>query len=198
MTDEELAVQARAGSAQAADLLLTRYKDTVRIKAQLYYILGADRDDVVQEGMIGLFKAIETFDPAKGAGFKSYADLCISRRILTAVRSAGRNKNSPLNEALSLDLPLSEEADSPTLGESLAAGSDADPLEQLLLRDLTRELLSEGSSVFSPLEKQVLECLMQGMDCRSAAKALGKTPKQTDNAIQRIRAKLKKRLAQSD
>ncbi len=194
--DEQLAVMAAGGSEAAADLLLARYKDTVRIKARLYYILGADRDDVVQEGMIGLFKAIESYDPSRGASFRTYAELCISRRILTAVRSAGRKKNSPLNDALSLDTPVYDADDSPTLGESLSAGSAGDPEADFIFRELSENLLSEDSRLLSPLERQVLALLLEGMDYRSIAAGLGKSPKQTDNAIQRIRTKLRNYLQQ--
>ncbi len=172
--------------------LLEEYKDLVKAKAGLYFMLGADKEDIVQEGMIGLYKAIQNYDESKGTSFKTFADLCINRQIITAIKSSNRKKYSALNTAVSLDKPIGGEEDAQTLGESLAAGADTDPETIALLNEMTELLLAPEAKILSNAEREVLELLLQGGDYQSIAKYLGKSPKQIDNTIQRIRAKLKK------
>ena len=175
---------------KSIETVLEEYNEAVRSKAGLYFMLGAEKDDLIQEGMIGLVKAYNSFDPEKGASFKTFADLCITRQMINAVKAAGREKNAPLNLAVSLDRPVSDEEDAPTLGETLAAGFEADPEAQLLFAELMEILSSPDSSVFSPLEKKVFGLLTEGRKYREIAQLLGKTPKQIDNAMQRIRNKI--------
>ena len=177
---------------EETERLLDEYKDLVRAKAKLYYILGADEDDVIQEGMIGLFSAIQTYDESKGASFKTFADLCINRRMLSAVRMAGRRKHSPLNEAASLDRPIDESDPSMTLSDVIPASSDSDPEEALILKEMTELITNPDSKVLSSFEHTVLGKMMEGKDYRQIATELERSPKSIDNAIQRIRAKIKK------
>ena len=189
ISDEKLAAMAQAGNADAENELLERCKETARARARLYYMLGADSDDVIQEGMVGLFHAIRSYDPARGASFKTFADLCIDRRILSAVKGAGRLKNSPLNNSVSFDLPLDDDSDQ-TIGDRLTADSSSDPEAQLLYEDLSRFLLENEGKLFSELERSVIRGLVEGKDYRHIADELGRSPKSVDNAIQRIRRKL--------
>ncbi len=170
--------------------VLEEYKETVRSKAGLYFMLGAEKDDLIQEGMIGLVKAYNTYDAAKGASFSTFADLCINRQLINAVKASGRQKYAPLNMAVSLDRPIGDEEDAPSLGQTLVAGYDSDPEEQVLFAELMELLADPGSSFFSELEKKVLELLLEGRKYKEIAEILGKTPKQIDNAIQRIRNKI--------
>ena len=189
LSDEKLAEMANAGDTGAENELLERYKETARAKASLYYMLGADSEDVIQEGMVGLFNAVRSFDPSRGASFSTFANLCINRRILSAVKSAGRLKNAPLNDSLSFDLPL-DEASTQTLADRIPADSSTDPEALLLLEDLNRRILEDSDSLLSPLERQVVRGLVEGKDYRHIADELGRSPKSIDNAIQRVRKKL--------
>ena len=190
ITDEALAKKARGGDALAEEELLQRYKETVRSKAHLYFMLGSDSEDVVQEGMIGLFRAIRSFEEGRGAGFATYADRCINRQILNAITAASRQKHIPLNEALSLDRPV-QDAASLTLGEILSAGAQTDPEALALAADTARLMLSDEAHVLSGMEREVLSHLMDGEDYREIAVTLGKSPKSIDNCIQRIRKKVR-------
>ena len=172
--------------------LLEEYKDLVKAKAGLYFMLGGDKEDIVQEGMIGLYKATQSYDESKGTSFKTFADLCINRQIITAIKSANRKKAQVLNNAVSLDKPVGDDEDSVSLGESLTAGTDTDPETIAVLNEMTELLLAPEAKVLSKSEREVLELLIQGEDYQSIAKIIGKTPKQIDNTIQRIRVKLKK------
>ena len=191
MEDNRLVELARLGDEEATDVLLSRYKDAVRAKARKYFMLGADQDDVVQEGMIGLFKAIRSYDPAAGASFRTYTNICIHNQILNAIEAAGAGKHAPLNSSLSLDDPLEGSEEAQTLGQLLTAGADSNPAEQAIYSEAMGLLLSEDSQLFSPLEKQVARKLAAGQGYRQIAQELGKTPKSIDNAIQRIRRKLR-------
>ncbi len=190
VTDEELAVLVSSGDAEAGELLIKRYKDKVRAKAGLYFMLGADREDVVQEGMIGLFKAVRAYDPERGASFSTFAEHCISAQILKAVRAAGRLKHAPLNNAVSLHRPA-DGGDGQTLADTLAAGFDADPEELAVLAEAERAIGDEKSGLLSALERQVFSALREGKGYRQIAEELGRPPKSVDNAIQRIRNKIR-------
>lgn len=190
MTDEELSVLAVNGNEAAAEYLIKEYKELVKSKASLYFMLGGDRDDIVQEGMIGIFKAIMNYDSSKGASFKTFADLCVNRQIITAIKTAGRQKHSPLNQSISLDKPISEEDLSYTLGETLAAGTDTDPEEVLLMGEMAGILFSRRDSFLSDFERFVLGEIIKGKTYRDIASEQGKSDKSVDNAIQRIRRKL--------
>ena len=170
--------------------ILKDYKDLVRSRARLYFILGGDFDDLVQEGMIGLFKAIGDYDSEKDCSFKSFAELCINRQILTAIKAAGRKKHSPLNTAVSLEAPVSD-ANRLTLGETLVSLSDSNPENIIVTEDSFRQLLSEDSKILSPMERRVFELMIQGLNYMQISVLLKKPPKSIDNAIQRIRKKIR-------
>lgn len=192
LTDEQLWERASLGDKDSEEELLARYKESVRARARLYFMPGAEREDVVQEGMIGLFNAIRTFDPGRGASFSTYAGLCINSRILTAVRDNSGNRQQPLNSARSLDeAQLTGDGDGETLGDMIPAGPGSDPEAAALSRELER-LIGPESDAFSKLEKRVLALLKEGHGYREIAEELGKSPKQIDNAIQRIRGKIRK------
>ncbi|MCR4804916.1 MAG: sigma-70 family RNA polymerase sigma factor [Clostridia bacterium] len=190
LDDNRLVELSRAGDEGATDALFARYKNVVQQRARRFYMLGADQDDVVQEGMIGLFKAIRSFDPAGGASFSTYTKTCVTNQILNAIEAASAGKHAPLNSSVSLDTPEREE-ESLTLGQKLTAGQDSNPAEQLIYAEALSLLLSQDSRLFSPLEKQVARKLASGLGYRRIAEELGKSPKSIDNAIQRIRRKLK-------
>lgn len=176
--------------------LLEEYRELVKTKAHLYYVLGGDMEDIIQEGMIGLYKAIQSFDESRGASFRTFADLCITRQIISAIKSSSRKKHNPLNSALSFDRPLEPSAGYDkgelTLAETLAAGADSDPERIALLREMTELILAPDARILSKSEHEVLKLLLESKDYIEIAALLGKTPKQIDNAIQRIRKKLKK------
>jgi RNA polymerase sporulation-specific sigma factor len=190
MTDEELSRLAVKGNEAAAESLIQDYKELVKSKASLYFMLGADRDDIVQEGMIGIFKAIMNYNPDKGASFKTFADLCVNRQIITAIKTAGRQKHAPLNHSLSLDKPVNEDDLSYTLGETLAAGTDTDPEEILLMGEMAEIMFSRRDSFLSEFERFVLGEIIKGKSYRDIAKENDKSDKSVDNAMQRIRRKL--------
>ena len=189
-TDEELAALASRGDTEAGEFLIHRYKNSVRAMAGLYFMLGADRDDIVQEGMIGLFKAVRGYDPSRGASFRTFADRCIRGQILKAVRSAGRQKHAPLNGALSLQDP-SDGDGSETIADTLTAGDEADPAALAVLAEVEHAINDENSGLFSSLERQVFSGLCAGKNYREIAEELGRSPKSVDNAVQRVRAKVR-------
>lgn len=179
-TDEELIALSHAGREGAADLLLVRYKPLVLKLSRTRFLAGGDRDDLIQEGMIGLYKAIRDYDPARETKFMTFAALCIDRQILRAIEASQREKNRALNDSVLLgdgeiEAGLSEAQESP---ETI-----------VLLRERTDERLARLRDVLSRLEKQVLALYLEGLDYREIAERLGRTPKQTDNALQRIRRK---------
>jgi len=162
--------------------ILEEYKNLVRAKAGIYFVLGLDKDDLIQEGMIGLVKAYNSFDPSCGASFKTYASKCIDNQIINAMQSVGRKKNSPLNTAV--EIP-----------EESAAGPLSNPEDAAIYRDYLDTIKSNKNGLLSDLEHKVLLLLLEGNDYTAIAKKLGRTPKSIDNAIQRMRLKLKRFLA---
>lgn len=193
-TDEELILRLRDGEARITDYIMDKYKNLVRSKAGSMYILGADRDDLIQEGMIGLFKAIRDYDTGRDASFFTFADLCISRQMYTAVQAAGRQKHAPLNSYISLYADMSEKSNSEELEliQSLMSLSDKNPEDLLIDKENVEVLEKVIERELSSFEKQVLDLYITGMKYTQIAKVLGKDEKSTDNALQRIKAKLKK------
>ena len=189
-SDEELVLLARQGDELAEELLIRSYKDTIRAIAHLYHMAGADRDDIMQEGMIGLIKAIRGYDAAKNASFRTFSELCINRQILSAIRGAGRKKHAPLNTSLSLSNPLTGEREPFTLEETLAMGEESDPAAQLILKEFMDFLDGRGEKILSDLETEVWMHYMHGKGYAEIATTIGRTPKSVDNAIQRIKHKL--------
>jgi len=179
---------AAEGSNSAYEFMLLKYRNLVKTIARKYYIAGADNEDVIQEGKIGLFKAIRDFDDEGGSSFGTFARLCIERQIQTAVSGANRDKHKILNESVPLDSAAgSEEA---IAAESIPAGPKDDPEDLILMRESISAVIELSEKVLSPLEARVFRGLMGGKDYKDIASDLGKSPKSIDNAIQRIRRKI--------
>ena len=189
MTDEVLAGLAQAGDREAEDILIRRYVEMIRGKAHLYFIVGADSEDVIQEGMIGLFKAIHDYSGNREATFKTFAELCINRQILTAVKTASRRKHQPLNDSVSLSTPV-DETGGGTLEESLGGDMASNPEAVFMENTLSLLLTDENSTLFSSTERRVLKEYLAGKKYPEIAKLLGKSYKTIDNAMQRIRKKI--------
>mgnify|MGYP003300600608 CR=1 FL=1 len=192
-SDEQLALLAQSAGEQsgaAVNELLERYKDTVRIKSRAFFLMGADAEDVIQEGMIGLYSAIMNFDAGKGVSFPSYAAVCIVNQIRTAVLAGGRLKNQALNGYVSLFSDVSaEEGNEYQLIEVLPAPAAATPEELYLEKERTGILLRKLGAYLSPLEKRVLGLYLEGRDYVEIARELERSSKSVDNALQRIRKK---------
>lgn len=189
MTDEVLAGLAQAGDREAEDILIRRYVEMIRGKAHLYFIVGADSEDVIQEGMIGLFKAIHDYSGNREATFKTFAELCINRQILTAVKTASRRKHQPLNDSVSLSTPV-DETGGGTLEESLGGDMASNPEAVFMENTLSSLLTGENSTLFSSMERRVLKEYLAGKKYPEIAQSLGKSYKAVDNAMQRIRKKI--------
>ena len=190
-TDEELIELLRAGQSEIMDFLLEKYKNLVRKKANAMFLLGGDTDDLIQEGMIGLFKAIRDYDTKKGGNFFGFANLCVNRQIYSAVEAAARKKHGPLNSYISLSGGDGEDADTVLFGSGLI-NQNKNP-ESLLIGqedlDLFWETLEEK---LSDMERQVLDAYLSGMNYRQIAEKFEKTEKSIDNALQRIKHKISK------
>lgn len=189
-TEEELVKLAQKENEEAGEYLIRKYKEVVKRKAHLYFMVGADRDDIVQEGMIGIFKAIKCFDNTKHTSFHTFAELCINRQIITAIKQATRMKHSPLNTSVSLNKPIFDNSQMLTLAETLSSDSNSDPEALLLLKEVIDFIEGNGGSAFSDLEYLVWSQYLQGKSYSEIAEKLEKSPKSIDNAIQRTKRKL--------
>ncbi len=196
ITDEELIDRLRSGDTPIMDYICNKYKKLVRSKAKSMYILGADSEDLIQEGMIGLFKAVRDYDSGRDASFYTFADLCISRQMYTAVQAAKRQKHIPLNSYISLNAGDSgkEEGEERSLLEALADRTEMNPEELFLDKERVNYLESVIEKELSSFEKQVLDLYMTGMSYTQIAKVLGRDEKSADNALQRLKSKIKKLL----
>lgn len=190
LADEQVAELSAEGDKDAAEYLLAKYKNLVRARAKQYFMAGADRDDIMQEGMIGLFKAIRDFDPTKQASFRGFAEICIRRQIITAVKTASRRKHTPLNSYISLSMPVYEDESERTLVDMLAERESVDPEEMFLRREKAEAMEAEINQKLSGLEQTVLSLYLGGMNYQEIAVELGRMPKSIDNALQRIKRKL--------
>lgn len=189
-TDEQLVTMAQDGDEEAEEYIIRKYKDVVRSKAHLYFMVGADSEDIVQEGMIGIFKAIRSYNESKQASFRTFAEICINRQIITAIKRATRLKHSPLNLSVSLNKPIEDNDTVKTLAETLSSDSDSDPEALLLLKEELDYIEGNGADIFSDLELRVWNEYLQGKTYTEIAEVIGKTPKAIDNAIQRTKRKL--------
>ena len=195
-TDKELAVKAQNGDLDAEEALMRRYKETVKIKSHYYYMAGADEDDVVQEGMIGLLKAIRQYDEEKEASFSTFAGICITRQIINAIRTADREKHKALNTSVSLNKPMDrsrqtgKEYEDITLADTLKAEAVESPEAFLVIKDVVYYILHNGDNIFSEFEMQVLNEIIKENDYNKIMKKLGKNYKSIDNAMQRIKKKI--------
>ena len=188
-TDEELAARAKTDRA-AADFLLNKYKNMVRSRAKAYFLAGGDSDDLVQEGMIGLFNAVRDYNPDKEASFSSFAELCVRRQIFTAIKTAGRQKHIPLNTYVSLNKPIDDEQPDITLSDTIAGPVLSDPETLYIRNENLRAVETEIEEKLSDLEKRVLILHLQGMSYSEISEIIDKPAKSIDNALQRIKKKL--------
>ena len=194
-TDEVLIDRLRRGEDAIMDFICDRYKNLVRSKAKSMFILGADSDDLIQEGMIGLFKAVRDYDMGRDASFFTFAELCISRQMYTAVQAAKRQKHFPLNTYISLDSEASgDDKEGMNLAELLANRAELSPEEMFLDKERVAYLERLIEEELSEFEKQVLDLYMTGMSYSQIARVLGRDEKSTDNALQRLKAKIRKML----
>lgn len=191
LTDEELILVAQSGNNKVIDYLMEKYKNFVRKKAHAMFLLGGETDDLIQEGMIGLFKAVRDYNPEKEASFFTFADLCISRQIYSAVQASKRQKHIPLNTYISLYSSRSDEGDerSSLLG-GLHSAQNINPEEVVIAQENLDTMEEQLNNSLSNLEKDVLSLYLAGVRYGQIAELLSRTPKSIDNALQRIKVKL--------
>ena len=193
LTDEELITLFRDGDQEAMEMLLNKYKEMVLRKAKSMYILGGDSDDLIQEGMLGLFKAVRDYDCGRDASFRTFAQLCVTRQLYTAVKASSRKKHLPLNTAISLSRPMREDGEEEEeFLDCMEADASSNPEVYLIGQEEMERLEEKIEKELSAFEKQVLELHLTGMGYVEIAHVLNRDEKSTDNALQRIRAKLKK------
>lgn len=197
-SDEELLQRLRDGESSITDYIMDKYKGLVRNKARSMYILGADNDDLIQEGMIGLFKALRDYDSGRDASFATFADLCVSRQMYTAVQASRRQKHIPLNTYVSLSGGQSQDSEEGEMAGVLAARFEQSPEDLVIDRENVDRLEKIIAKELSAFEKQVLDLYLTGMKYSQIARVLGKDDKSTDNALQRIKAKLKKAISSKE
>ena len=198
MQDEDLIKMIRSGDKSALEYLINRYKNLVNIKVSKYYMVGAEREDIVQEGLIGLFKAIKNFEDGKHNSFKSFANLCVERQLITAIKSSNRQKHIPLNSYLSLNNsnPENEEDDKSLL--EILNSTQEDPLETITKKEYYQNVEAVMNKYLSGFEKQVLNRYMNGESYVEIAEKLDTPVKSVDNAIQRIRKKAMKNIEEEE
>lgn len=193
-TDEELIDRIRQGESQITDYIMEKYKNLVRKKAKSMYILGADNDDLIQEGMIGLFKAVRDYDAGRDASFYTFADLCVSRQMYNAVQASRREKHAPLNSYISLyeDMAETEEDGAMELVNVIASNIETNPEQIFIDKENVAQIDAIIEKELSSFEKQVLDLYITGMAYSQIAKVLGRDEKSTDNALQRLKTKLRR------
>ena len=194
MTDEEIFALAQAGDGAALEFLLNKYKNFVRTKARSYFLIGADHEDIVQEGMIGLYKAIRDFKSEKLTSFRAFAELCVTRQIITAIKTATRQKHIPLNSYISLNRPIYEEDSDRTLLDVITEDSPSNPEEMLIDREDLSVIEGRIGQMLSDLEKEVLIRYVEGKSYVEISEEMNRHVKSVDNALQRIKRKLQKYL----
>ena len=194
MADEEVVLLAQGGDGAALEHLLNKYKNFVRTKARSYFLIGADHEDIVQEGMIGLYKAIRDFKSEKLTSFRAFAELCVTRQIITAIKTATRQKHIPLNSYVSLNKPIYDEESDRTLLDVISEDVPSDPEAMLIDREDLTFIEGRIGEMLSDLEKRVLALYMEGKSYVEISEAMGRHVKSVDNALQRIKRKLQKYL----
>lgn len=194
MPDEDVALLAQEADGAALEYLLNKYKNFVRTKARSYFLIGADHEDIVQEGMIGLYKAIRDYRKDKLKSFRAFAELCITRQIITAIKTATRQKHIPLNNYVSLNRPIYDEDSDRTLLDVISEDAPTNPEEMLIDREDLSVIEGRIGQMLSPMEKQVLVLYMEGKSYVEIGEEMGRHVKSIDNALQRIKRKLLKYL----
>ncbi|MCL6471273.1 MAG: RNA polymerase sporulation sigma factor SigH [Firmicutes bacterium] len=202
LTDGQLVATAKKGNDAALEFLLNKYKNFVRLKARAYFLIGADWDDLVQEGMIGLYKAIRDYQEDKQSSFRAFAELCITRQIITAIKTATRQKHLPLNSYVSLNSPVYFEDESNRMLMDLLSGTEiADPIDLVISGEEMQSIKTSFGEILSDLEARVLKLYIDGKSYQEIADELNRHVKSIDNALQRVKRKidlyLKRRQAKS-
>ena len=194
MTDEEVVVFAQNADGGALEYLLNKYKNFVRTKARSYFLIGADHEDIVQEGMIGLYKAIRDYRADRQTSFRGFAELCVTRQIITAIKTATRQKHIPLNSYVSLNRPVYEDDSDRTLLDVITEDVPSNPEDMLIDREDLMIIEGRIGEMLSDMEKQVLVRYMEGKSYQEISREMGRQVKSIDNALQRIKRKLLKYL----
>ena len=189
MNDDDIVVLAQQGDGEALEYLLDKYKNFVRARARSYFLVGADHEDIVQEGMIGLYKAIRDYKPDKQSVFRAFAELCVKRQIITAIKTATRQKHVPLNSYVSLNKPLYGEESDRTLLDVIE-GRVTNPEDLFIGQEDVSHIQNQLGSVLSDLEQQVLDAFLNGKSYQEIAEMLNRHVKSIDNALQRVKRKL--------
>lgn len=197
MTDGEIAELANKDDPLASDYLLNKYKNFVRAKARSYFLIGADREDLVQEGMIGLYKAIRDYRPDKQTSFLAFAELCVTRQIITAIKAATRQKHKPLNSYISLNKPVYDEESDRTLIDIITGSKVSNPEDIIIDQEDLMQIEEKIGEMLSDFEWKVLCLYLKGKSYQEIAQILGRRVKSIDNALQRVKNKLEKHLEDS-
>lgn len=199
LTDEQLIIKLRSGESEIMDYLMEKYKGLVRKKARAMFLLGGENDDLIQEGMIGLIKAVRDFDPSNGASFSGFAELCVSRQMYSAIEASKRKKHIPLNSYISLyeESEIRQDGKKMPLIDTIEPDCENDPEVLYFGKEYTEALIEQLKEVMSPFESRVLYLHLMGTDYRKIAELLNKSPKSIDNALQRIKSKTEKMIRQS-
>ena len=195
MTEEEIVVEAKNGNSRAQEYVISKYESFVKVKSKSYFLIGADKEDIYQEGMIGLYKAITDFNYEKSTTFRGFAELCITRQIITAIKTATRQKHIPLNTYVSLNKPVSEDDSERTLLDILSSIKISDPEELIIGKEEKKYIEEAISKVLSDLEMEVLQSYLDGKSYQEIACDLDRHAKSIDNALQRVKRKLEKCLS---
>lgn len=198
MSDEDIVSLCRQGDTVAEEFLLNKYKNFVRSKARSYFLIGADHEDIVQEGMIGLYKSIRDYKQDKQTSFRAFAELCITRQIITAIKTATRQKHIPLNSYVSLNKPLYDEESDRTLLDVIIEARTTNPEELIISQEDLSRIHHKIDEVLSGLEQEVLRAYLDGKSYQEIAESLGRHVKSIDNALQRVKRKLEKYLEDSN
>lgn len=193
-SDEDIVFEAKEGSIVALEYLINKYKNFVKAKARSYFLIGADREDIIQEGMIGLYKAIRDFKGDKLSSFRAFAELCITRQIITAIKTATRQKHIPLNSYVSLNKPIYDEDSDRTLLDILTGTKITDPEELMINREEYNDIEFKMGEILSDLEWRVLTLYLEGKSYQEIALDLQRHVKSIDNALQRVKRKLERYL----
>ncbi|ASS87515.1 RNA polymerase sporulation sigma factor SigH [Geobacillus stearothermophilus] len=194
LEDEQLVALVHEGDGEALDFLIHKYQNFVRAKARSYFLVGADREDIVQEGMIGLYKAVRDFKGDKLSSFKAFAELCITRQMITAIKTATRQKHIPLNSYVSLDKPIYDDESDRTLMDVLSGTQVTDPEELIVNREEVDDIELKMAELLSDLERKVLALYLDGRSYQEISEELNRHVKSIDNALQRVKRKLEKYL----
>ncbi|KOP31635.1 RNA polymerase sporulation sigma factor SigH [Exiguobacterium acetylicum] len=195
MTDEALVEQAKEfDNSDALEFLIERYRNFVRAKARSYFLIGADREDIIQEGMIGLYKAVRDYRTDKLASFKGFAELCITRQMITAIKTATRQKHIPLNSYISLDKPIYDDESERTLLDIITSTAPSDPQILIINREEYADIESKMNEILSDLERKVLALYLDGRTYQEISDDLDRHVKSIDNALQRVKRKLERYL----